>query len=94
MKLSASEAALLGWLESQYEAMVELLGRLVDTDSGSYDKDGVARAGAIIREHFEARGVPCEEILQADGSVSIRATARATLARARGARPANHSEKG
>jgi glutamate carboxypeptidase len=76
MKLSAPEAALLGWLESQYEAMVELLGRLVDTDSGSYDKDGVARAGAIIREHLLARGIPCEEILQADGSISIRATAR------------------
>jgi glutamate carboxypeptidase len=34
----------------------------------------VARAGALIREHLEARGVPCEEIAQADGSTSIRAT--------------------
>lgn len=76
MTLSATEAALLDWLAGQYDAMVELLGRLVDTDSGSYDKDGVARAGAIIREHLEARGIPCEEILQADGSVSIRATVR------------------
>ena len=76
MTLSATEAALLGWLESQYDAMLELLGRLVDTDSGSYDKDGVARAGAIIREHLEARGISCEEIVQADGSFSIRATVR------------------
>jgi glutamate carboxypeptidase len=53
---------------------VGLLGRLVDTDSGSYDKDGVARAGALIRDHLEARGIPCEEIVQADGSVSIKAT--------------------
>ena len=74
--LSATETALLGWLAGQYGAMLELLGRLVDTDSGSYDKDGVARAGAIIREHLEARGIPCEEILQSDGSVSIRATVR------------------
>ena len=34
MTLSAREAELLGWLESQYQPMVELLGRLVDTDSG------------------------------------------------------------
>ena len=74
--LSATETALLGWLAGQYGAMLELLGRLVDTDLGSYDKDGVARAGAIIREHLEARGIPCEEILQSDGSVSIRATVR------------------
>jgi glutamate carboxypeptidase len=76
MTLSATETALLGWLSNQYHAMVELLGRLVDTDSGSYDKDGVARAGAIIREHLQGRGIPCEEILQSDGSVSIRARVR------------------
>ena len=74
MTLSAREAELLGWLESQYEAMLGLLGRLVDTDSGSYDKDGVARAGALIRDHLEARGIPCEQIVQADGSVSLKAT--------------------
>jgi glutamate carboxypeptidase len=74
MTLSGREAELLGWLESQYDAMVGLLGRLVDTDSGSYDRDGVARAGALIRDHLEARGIPCEEIVQADGSVSIKAT--------------------
>ncbi|HLT02414.1 MAG TPA: M20 family metallopeptidase, partial [Geminicoccaceae bacterium] len=76
MTLNATEAALLGWLAGQYDAMVDLLGRLVDTDSGSYDKDGVARAGAIMRDHLEARGIPCEEVLQADGSISIRATVR------------------
>ena len=76
MTLSATETALLGWLTSQYDAMLELLGRLVDTDSGSYDKDGVARAGAIIREHLQARGIPWEEIHQTDGSVAIRATVR------------------
>ena len=76
MTLSATEKTLLGWLSGQRDAMVELLGRLVDTDSGSYDKDGVARAGAIIREHLLARGIACEEILQSDGSVSIRATVR------------------
>jgi glutamate carboxypeptidase len=74
MTLSAREAEMVGWLASQYDAMVGLLGSLVDTDSGSYDKDGVARVGALIRDHLEARGMPCEEIVQADGSVSIKAT--------------------
>jgi glutamate carboxypeptidase len=73
MALSARETELLAWLESQYDAMVGLLGRLVDTDSGSYDNDGVARAGALIRDHLQARGIACEEIAQADGSVSIKA---------------------
>jgi glutamate carboxypeptidase len=74
MTLSARETELLGWLESQREAMVELLGKLVDTDSGSYDREGVARAGVIIREHLEARGIACEQIAQADGSFSVEAT--------------------
>jgi glutamate carboxypeptidase len=74
MTLSAREAEMIGWLASQYDAMVGLLGRLVDTDSGSYDRDGVARAGALMRDHLEARGIACEEIVQADGSVSIKAT--------------------
>jgi glutamate carboxypeptidase len=74
MTLSAREAEMIGWLASQYDAMVGLLGRLVDTDSGSYDSEGVARAGALIRDHLEARGILCEEIVQADGSSSIKAT--------------------
>jgi hypothetical protein len=57
MTLSPREADLLGWLDTQYQPMVELLGKLVDTDSGSYDVDGVALAGRIIRDHLEARGI-------------------------------------
>ena len=74
MTLTAREAELLGWLERQYQLMVELLRKLVDTDSGSYDKDGVTQAGAVIRDHLKARGIPCEEIAQADGSFSVKAT--------------------
>jgi glutamate carboxypeptidase len=74
MTINVREAEMIGWLESQYDAMVELLRRLVDTDSGSYDRDGVARAGALIREHLQARGIACAEIVQTDGSVSIKAT--------------------
>jgi len=74
MTLSPGEAQLLGWLDAQHQPMVALLGQLVDTDSGSYDEEGVARAGAIIRDHLEARGIACEKIAQADGSFSVKAT--------------------
>jgi glutamate carboxypeptidase len=76
MTLSVREAELLGWLDAQRQPMIELLGRLVDTDSGSYDKEGVARAGQIIRGHLEARGISCEEVPQADGSFSVKAIVR------------------
>ena len=60
MRLSASETEMIGWLESQYDAMVELLGRRSISNSGSYDRDGVARAGALIRDHLHARHPVCE----------------------------------
>jgi glutamate carboxypeptidase len=60
MPIAAREAEVLAWLETQYQPMVELLGRLVDTDSGSLDKAGVDRAGRILQEHLQARGIACE----------------------------------
>jgi glutamate carboxypeptidase len=77
MTTSAREAELLDWLEQQKEPMIELLGRLVNTDSGSFDREGVARAGEVIESHFRERGLPLELIAQADGSVSIKATVAA-----------------
>jgi glutamate carboxypeptidase len=74
MPITAREAEVLDWLAQQYEPMVALLGQLVDTDSGSYDRAGVARAGEILRAHLEAHGLAVELIEQADGSVSIKAT--------------------
>jgi glutamate carboxypeptidase len=74
MSITAREAEVLDWLAQQYEPMVALLGQLVDTDSGSYDRAGVARAGEILRAHLEAHGLTVEQIEQADGSVSIKAT--------------------
>jgi glutamate carboxypeptidase len=73
MSITAREAELLAWLEQQYEPMVGLLRDLVNVDSGSFDAAGVARAGEVIRRHFGSRGLPCEAIVQADGSVSLKA---------------------
>ncbi len=74
MTITAREAPVLTWLERQYEPMVGLLGELVNVDSGSFDAAGVARAGEVIRHHLESRGLACEAIPQADGSVSLKAT--------------------
>jgi glutamate carboxypeptidase len=41
---------ILGWLASRQEAMVELLGELVNIDSGSYDKAGVDAVGGRVAE--------------------------------------------
>jgi glutamate carboxypeptidase len=59
MPITAREAELLAWLDAQYQPMVDLLGELVDTDSGSLDKAGVDRAGKILKAHLEAHGVAC-----------------------------------
>ena len=40
MALADHEAELLGWLEQQQGPMIELLGQLVNTDSGSFDAKG------------------------------------------------------
>ena len=45
------------WLAGQRGAMLELLERLVNQDSGSYDKAGVDKAGDILKAHFKARGL-------------------------------------
>jgi glutamate carboxypeptidase len=74
MSITAREAELLAWLEQQYQPMLGLLGDLVNVDSGSFDAAGVARAGEVIRRHLEARGLACEAIPQADGSVSLKST--------------------
>jgi glutamate carboxypeptidase len=60
MPISAREAEVLAWLDTQYQPMVELLGRLVNIDSGSFDKAGVDRTGEILRQHLEERGIACE----------------------------------
>ena len=55
-------AAVLGWLDGQRDAMVALLRDIVNIDSGTYNKAGVDRVGAVLRAHLEAGGVACEVI--------------------------------
>ncbi|MBV9748182.1 MAG: M20 family metallopeptidase, partial [Acetobacteraceae bacterium] len=51
------EAQILDWLAAQRPAMLGLLERLVNTDSGSYDKAGVDAAGAHITAFLEQHGI-------------------------------------
>jgi len=53
---------ILNWLDSQREAMIDLLEELVNTESGSYNKAGVDAVGAKIEAHLNAAGIKTERI--------------------------------
>lgn len=68
------EVEITRWLSDHEADMIALLEALVNTDSGSYYKQGVDAAGALIREFLEARGIPCDTIpIEAHGD-AVRAT--------------------
>ena len=58
----ATADEVLSWLDDQREAMTDLLGRLVNVDSGSYNKAGVDRVGEILEEHLAERGIETTRI--------------------------------
>jgi glutamate carboxypeptidase len=51
-----------------------LSGALVDTDSGSYDKEGVDRVGAQLRAFLETAGLSCETFPSKHYGDGLRAT--------------------
>ncbi len=68
----------LSWLRQQQPAMLALLERLVNIDSGSYDKAGIDRVGEAIAAFFREEG--------SQASISRRrspATSAASASRAR-----------
>lgn len=56
------EAEVTAWLAARREEMVALLREMVDTDSGSYDKAGVDRAGQVVARFHERNGLAVEII--------------------------------
>ncbi|MSO75819.1 MAG: M20 family peptidase [Alphaproteobacteria bacterium] len=62
MAANADERDILGWLDGQRDAMVELLRDLVNIDSGSYNKAGVDQVGAVIEAHLAERAIPTERV--------------------------------
>ncbi|MGH6738142.1 MAG: M20 family peptidase, partial [Bradyrhizobium sp.] len=57
---NGSEQKILDWLGGQRDAMIALLGTLVNTDSGSYDKPGVDAVGGHIRVFLDGNGIASE----------------------------------
>ncbi|MCK8788020.1 M20 family metallopeptidase [Roseomonas sp. NAR14] len=79
------EAAILAWLADQGEAMLAELAAMVNTDGGSYDKEGVDAVGAQVRRFLEARGIPVEVLPQRRFGDCLRATVAAPGADGSGA---------
>jgi len=52
----------VAWLAGQQGAMLDLLARMVDLDSGSYDKPGVDAVGDVVREFLAGHGVAVEQV--------------------------------
>jgi len=54
---AGTKTAVLSWLAGHESAMLNLVGALVDIDSGSYDKAGVDAVGARLRAFLAEHGV-------------------------------------
>ncbi len=52
----------VAWLAGQQGAMLDLLARMVDLDSGSYDKPGVDAVGEVVREFLAGHAVTVERV--------------------------------
>jgi glutamate carboxypeptidase len=70
----SSENDIVAWLATQHEAMLDELGRMVDTDSGSYDKPGVDAVGAQISAFLARHGVAVASIAGERQGDVLRAT--------------------
>jgi len=55
--MSQLETTILEWIASQQEEMTSLLAALVNTDSGSYDKQGVDAVGATLSAFLSGHGI-------------------------------------
>ncbi|MGI9487604.1 MAG: M20 family metallopeptidase [Geminicoccaceae bacterium] len=62
MASSSAHADMIAWLDEQQQAMTDLLERIVNIDSGSYDHAGVDAVGEAIKAHLEERGIATEVI--------------------------------
>ena len=63
------------WLSSQRDAMLSLIEKVVNIDSGSYDKAGVDAVGEVFEEFFKSHGIVLAAARQSSGSASVRLTA-------------------
>jgi glutamate carboxypeptidase len=72
--MTEQEERIVAWLATQHEAMLAALARMVDTDSGSYDKTGVDAVGAQISDFLARHGVSVATIPGEQQGDVLRAT--------------------
>ncbi len=72
-EMTAEEAKVTAWLGERKQAMVDLLREMVDTDSGSYDKAGVDRAGQVLARFHEKNGLSVEIVPDARYGDAVKA---------------------
>jgi glutamate carboxypeptidase len=70
---STEATDVMGWLDQQQQAMIDLLERLVNIDSGSYDHDGVNAVGEAIKAHLDERGIETEIVPRPDAAFCLAA---------------------
>ena len=73
MSLTAEEQTVVDWLATRKEGMIALLREMVDTDSGSYDKAGVDRAGEVVARFHQANGLAVEIVPDARYGDAVKA---------------------
>jgi glutamate carboxypeptidase len=76
-KNSKQETTITDWLAARESDMIGLLEKLVNTDSGSYDKPGVDAVATHLRDFLEGEGVPCEQLAIDTHGDALRATVAA-----------------
>jgi glutamate carboxypeptidase len=59
-----TEAAITAWLAEQKDAMLREIEAMVNTDGGSYDKDGVDRTGQQVMRFLGSHGIATEVLPQ------------------------------
>jgi glutamate carboxypeptidase len=72
--IATSQEPAVAWLGQQKAPMLALLERMVNTDSGSYDKAGVDAVGGILKAFFQAEGLEVETVPNDTYGEAIRAT--------------------
>lgn len=71
--LTDAEREVADWLGDREAEMLALLERVVNTDSGSYDKAGVDAVGKILKDFLDAAGVTVDTVPVAQQGDVIRA---------------------
>jgi len=74
--MTATEQQITDWLAAQKPAMLKMIEEMVNTDSGSYNKAGIDRVGAILSRFMAENGIKVETLKQAKHGDCLRAVGK------------------